>query len=361
MKIKIKTDLIKKHVDEIDKLFGGVYYSAPLSHKTLLLAINGKDIVMAAGNDEIVIRYKIKNEEEPDESFIAVVDMQKFITVTKTFKKEFNFKIEKNKAIVSYGKKRFSVGLYNKDQSIFYPKKTISSEKSDIDFEYYLRKLKHFTSVNNKTMPQFDYIHFYNKDGKTFATATDSYHLARIECNSHTDLNGDGLLLNKSLPLDKDVKYTIAYHEGHISFITDEKIVTQRKLYANYPDVDKLLSNVSFTNELKMNRFEFLNSLSVASRLLRGRNVNLFLNIDKVMKIKAISLKTSTEAENSFDDEVPIISRDEPVQVGFEGLLFKHMLEIADTDDITIGYTSYQDPFVYKNDKVFCIVMPRRI
>jgi len=160
-----------------------------------------------------------------------------------------------------------------------------------------------FCATNDEARPVLTGVYFNSGEGKLYIAATDSYRLAEKTLNLTTkDINllvpaGATQELVRIIG-DQDLDIKITNNEQQVQFQVGDTELVARLIEGNYPDYKKLIPG-SFSNQVILDKSEFINITRVSSLFARESAGSITVNIDSANKQVEINSLASQIGENS--------------------------------------------------------------
>lgn len=355
----LKIDDIKKCVTEIYQHTVKFHKdNIPLWQQTTYFHYNDDKLTIVGGTGNIILMYLIPIEHSTttNNSIEVLVETQKLFNIVRNLKGDVEFKTNDNsELIVSFDKSKLKLQSFPIEERLTYPKKISNKIRSTVDLGCYLKILRKFVSTDTQT-PALTMIRFYNNNGVVHADATDKYKVIRMKCDGELNIVND-LLINPFLPLDKGVKYTVAESGAYNVFISDTKIIFQRKEVKDFPNLD-FVFNQKTLNSFTFDKDTMADSMKTAFGLLDGSMVTLTLNVSNNILIKARSIINHLD---EFTAVIPVLHKDQDITVSFNHTILKDALELITEKNVVINFLDNEHVFFYKNKKMTIGLLSLRI
>jgi DNA polymerase-3 subunit beta len=339
----------------------------PILSNVLVKAVDGM-LDMTATDLEVEMKTHAKVVCDGEIEF--TLPARKILDICKALpdQAELTLEIIKDKAKITSGKSRFSLGILPAQD---YP--IIEASMPNKVFTILERDLKHLIEKTSFAMAQQDVRYYLNgmlleiKQNIVRAVATDGHRLALSELafNANNELDIQVILPRKAvlellrLLTDTDNKIKIEFSENYIKVLMADGLFTSKLIDGRFPDYQRVMP-ASTDKELIVQKNHIKESLSRASILSNEKYRGIRFNVHK----GTLLLQAHNPEQEEAEEELEIEYKGDDIKVGFNvGYLIDALSAISESEIVMELKDSDSSALIYGKNNTSCkyVVMPMRI
>ncbi|MHA1952496.1 MAG: hypothetical protein ACW96U_00930 [Candidatus Heimdallarchaeaceae archaeon] len=315
---------------------------------------NGTDLYLAGGGHGIVIIHKVKTEGTC-EKFAGQIDLRRFFETIKFMGKNIDISHENNKIILKKDRRKVTFQtIYNTFAGIL-PEKpsalmgSTDGVKIDLVSSDMLNLMKFV--ANDHLRPSLNHIYISTYKGKTYYTATDSFHLIELKTNMK---EVEPFIMNVNIPFPEEEDMYVRTIGNSIVYNTENSVIYQNIINDNmFPDYRRALDSLYGSwKSFSVNRKDLIYALGSAMGFAGGRtSASVTLQIHDNLLTMTSKNKFNIE-QDFYVDEIDIKNIDNiKNEIILHTKYFLDGIMSSSEEDVVLNIAKNNNIFITENDR----------